>query len=687
MTIGKEREYYMEQQEFRSRFSSYESMSQMLKTYSYKEILETSAGFLDIQPEVLEQYPMGGYSKGMQSGAYRFVLEDLIQNVDHYDQLYTHLEDDLSKSVFSNLIGYRILPLPSFLEAAYDAKNPQYFDKEIITCDKDEVFVDCGGFTGDTAEGFIRQFTHYKKIYVYEPSPENAKICRRNLERYPNITVRQCGVGEKNSHLSIQGNGASGTFMAGRSDGDDIEIISLDEDIREKVSFIKMDIEGAEIPALLGAKRRIRKDHPKLAICTYHIVSDMWEIPRLIDEIHPGYRFYIRHYHLTNNWETVIYAIPPKKKERTPKKGEKRIVALSVDEGWTNVQLVKECGTIPYLLYKNHSCVARMAGGRRNGGYPNQRYIEGVQMEFLQDGGERAKIEYLRNNSQDIDCLLLRGPYPAYYLLADIYKAYNPIGKICLSLDANSGWMDRLQWTDPRFVRFMDQCDIICTSGRTMQTHLNEKWPWAIEYIPNGFYDHSDHKLSYRSDKKENIILTVGRLGTQQKATNVLLEAFAQIAEKIPDWRLHLAGSVARGFEGYLTQFWTEHPELKERIRFLGNIGDRETLYDEYERAKIFALPSVLEGGTPNVIAEALYAGDAIAITKIDEYRDATDQGRCGLAADIGDISGFADILLRLCQDEDLEAMCHRSHAYAKENFDMERIVARLYYMMFGEEG
>lgn len=50
MTIGKEREYYMEQQEFRSKFSSYESMSQMLKTYSYKEILETSAGFLDIQP-------------------------------------------------------------------------------------------------------------------------------------------------------------------------------------------------------------------------------------------------------------------------------------------------------------------------------------------------------------------------------------------------------------------------------------------------------------------------------------------------------------------------------------------------------------------------------------------------------------------------------------------------------------
>lgn len=55
-----------------------------------------------------------------------------------------------------------------------------------------------------------------------------------------------------------------------------------------------MDVEGFEIPALLGAKRHIREDFPKLAICTYHIVSDMWEIPRMIDTIRPGYRFFLR---------------------------------------------------------------------------------------------------------------------------------------------------------------------------------------------------------------------------------------------------------------------------------------------------------------------------------------------------------------------------------------------------------
>ena len=97
----------------------------------------------------------------------------------------------------------------------------------------------------------------------------------------------------------------------GGADSDSVQIISIDEDIREKITFLKMDVEGFEIPALLGAKRHIREDFPKLAICTYHIVSDMWEIPRLIDTIRPGYRFFLRHYELTQNWETVIYAIPP----------------------------------------------------------------------------------------------------------------------------------------------------------------------------------------------------------------------------------------------------------------------------------------------------------------------------------------------------------------------------------------
>lgn len=614
----------MEARELESAFQNYETLSAMLKERSYEEILNAAAALADVAPEALERRPMGGYSKGMTSDAYRFALRDLLKNIQHYDWLFSRLEDRTSRLVLANLLGYRVLPAQSFLKAAYDGKNPQYFDKAIVSCGRDEVFVDCGG--------------------------------------------------------------SSSTFMAEQksSDSQGIQIVSLDEDIREPITFLKMDIEGFEIPALLGAKRHIRDDFPKLAVCTYHIVSDLWEIPRLIDAIHPGYHFYLRHYDYPQNWETVLYAIPevtaPASEIRVIRK-QKRVVSLPFNEGWSNSQLLKDCGVIPYLLHKNHGCDAVMAGAKM-GEYSNLQYVPGMRLEFLPDGD---KVAWLENEASSIDCLLLYGPYGSYFSLVSLYKRLNPYGKVCLALDANSHWMDRIQWAEPAFRRFMDQCDVITCSGRAMQRHLNEKWPWPIEFIPNGFYNFSSKPWSVDFSRKENVILTVGRLGTPQKATDVLLEAFAKIAPQVPDWELHLAGGVEDAFTGWLDEFWERHPELKERVRFLGSISDRDVLYETYQRAKIFALTSTFEGFL-NVIPEALFSGDAIAISRIDEYQDATDHGRCGLAADVRDVDGFADILLRLCRSKELEAMCRNAYDYARKIYGMERIVARLHTLIFGGE-
>lgn len=687
----------MEREMFVQLMSSYPTISKMLKSYGYEEILAQASGLLQIESRVLEQRPMGGYSKGKTSGAYRFVLLDLIKNSYQYDWLYEKLEDEKSRFVFTSLIQYRILPVQMFLERAYDGENPQYFDKEIIHCDEEEVFVDCGGFIGDTVQSYLEQGFPYKKIFVFEPEEENIEKCKEAIKDKKNIELFPYGVGETREELWLGGTGSSSSFLGETRNvegekGRQQIIVSLDEQLKEPVTWIKMAIEGFEIPALLGAKHHIQKETPKLTICLYHIVSDLWEIPRLIDAMNPNYEYKIRHYHKEQNWETVLYAIPKGKKKNRKKRKEdnkrqKRVVSVSpYDVGWSNIFLTKDCGLVPYLLHKNHNCESIMVG-KRNGDYPYlDQYVKGLKMEFLEKNNIEECCSYIRKNAKDIDCLVLRGIYPINIYITIEYKQQNPDGLVYLALDANSAWMDRMESREPYFINFMKQCDVIATSCYALQRHLNRKWPWKIECIPNGYYPWVGEKRRPNFEQKENIILTVSRLGTEQKATDVLLEAFALIADEIPDWKLRLVGSVEEAFQPFLEQYWKKFPKLVGRIEFTGALLEKKDLYEEFQRAKIFALSSICEGGTPNVIAEAYFGGLAMAVTKIDAYEELIDNGRCGMSSPIGDPVAFSQILLTLCHSPQLRQMGENAYAYGKRRFDMEQIVARLYWMLFGEE-
>lgn len=681
---------------FTNFLNDYKGISKLVKEYSEEEISECAAGILHVEREALKSMPMGGYAKRGGSGAYQYVLRDIIKNIRYYDWLFYRLEDEKSRNVFTNLMRYRIVPDMTYIAEAYDGENDQYFDKEIVTCKSDEVFVDCGGYIGDSTESFINNYKEYKRIYVYKPLAENIAVCRDSLKQYEAVEIRNLGVGEKTELIQIAGSGASGSFSEHAwketiGDGVPVKIISLDEDIKEAVTFIKMDVEGFEIPAILGAKNHIREDAPKLAICTYHTISDMWEIPKLIDYIRPDYRFYLRHYMKNQNWETVLYAIPRKKEALLAPQtaGRKRVVAMApYESGWSNVELIKDCGLIPYLLYKNHNCDVIMAGAGGNE-YPYyEKYVKGIKMEFFTDGSEKTKLNYISENAEKIDCLILRGCYSSNFKVAGLYKEKNPQGKIYVGLDANSSWMDRIIWDNEEFKKFMDCCDVIATSCKIMQEHLNIKWPWRIEHIPNGCYTFGNKiENSTRTfNQRENVIMTVGRPGTKEKATHVLTEAFALAAEELSGWRLLLVGNTNESFRDYMEQYYQCFPMLKGRIEITGAIQDRERLFEMYRSAKIFALTSVGEGGTPNVIAEALNAGCVIATTKIDAWEEAIDGGNCGLASEINDIKGYADILVELCNGGKLEEMSENAMKYSMSHFNMESIVAGLYELLFGGE-
>lgn len=362
----------------------------------------------------------------------------------------------------------------------------------------------------------------------------------------------------------------------------------------------------------------------------------------------------------------------------------KRVVALAPYESpWRNVELIKDCGLIPYLLCKNYNCDVRMVGAK-GGDYSYQSLISGVELEFLADGSVESKVDYIRKHAAETDLLVLRGCHATNFEPAYAYRQKNPTGKIYVGLDANSFWMDGMDWENAYFRKFMDCCDVIAASGKSLQDYLNDKWPWKISYVPNGYYAFGRERSPLPFEEREDVILTVGRLGTQQKATHIMLEAFALAAERIPGWRLRLVGSVEPQFQEYIEAYRRRNPVISDRVEFAGPIEDRERLLEEYRRAKIFTLSSEIEGGTPNVVAEALNAGCVMAVTRFDACLEATDDERCGGTADIDDAQGLAQVYEELALSDGLKDMSEHAHRYGRTHFDMENIVDKLYERLFG---
>lgn len=172
---------------------------------------------------------------------------------------------------------------------------------------RQEVFVDCGGYIGDTAEKFIKYYSEkYNYIYVYEPDFQNALQAKETLKNFHDICVRQCGVGKENRVAFFNSLGTSSSSIQKR--GTEVKVVSLDTDIEKPVTFIKMDIEGEEGNAIAGAERHIKNEKPVCAICVYHKIQDIWSIPLQMKKINQDYKLYLRHY--TDNFmETVAYFV------------------------------------------------------------------------------------------------------------------------------------------------------------------------------------------------------------------------------------------------------------------------------------------------------------------------------------------------------------------------------------------
>jgi len=356
----------------------------------------------------------------------------------------------------------------------------------------------------------------------------------------------------------------------------------------------------------------------------------------------------------------------------------------SDDESWKNFHLLKEIGLIPFLFTKELKYQATIVTGDFGPYLYLSKYIPEVKMDILVENTSESRLEYIASRGRDIDILILSGVYYGNLDIAREYKSINPDGKVWLLLDMNIAYADYLFYEHPELKQFDEYCDLITTTSRRMQKYLNYKWEWPIFYFPHTYHIGLFNYSVNQYDQKENVILTVGRLGDWQKGTEILLESFAKNKEKLKDWKLKLVGKCENDFRNYLDTFFVENPELTERILFLGQIDDKEELVKEYNHAKVFALPSRMEGGMANVMVEAMRSGCAMLVTKFEAYDEAIVYGDGGMASDIDEVEGFAENMLNLCTSDELERYCRNSYCYAVENFDGRKNIKYANELIFG---
>jgi FkbM family methyltransferase len=226
------------------------------------------------------------------------------------DAIREALADDMkSYQEWSSQLRFRTDPNYDWQIAPSDTKDI-YFPDFISHLD-DEHFVDCGAADGDTATAFMAQWKQWRSITAFEPDVKNFEKLQLCIQGTSNIRMHRRAVSDTEGWMNFTPDVDNSSRLA--KDGNySVRVSTLDGMKLDRPTYIKMDIEGAELEALWGARNLLREQSPVLAICAYHTSDHLWQIPLLIHAIQPDYKLFFRRYG-EGAFELVWYAVPPER--------------------------------------------------------------------------------------------------------------------------------------------------------------------------------------------------------------------------------------------------------------------------------------------------------------------------------------------------------------------------------------
>lgn len=353
-----------------------------------------------------------------------------------------------------------------------------------------------------------------------------------------------------------------------------------------------------------------------------------------------------------------------------------------------NVHLIKDVGMIAYKLNQLFGYESVLAC------YNNDQYsylkdqVKGLKLDFIKKLFNNEIINgilYLKKESKNIDVLQLFHVTLSSFFYIFVYKLNNPKGIIFLKLDCTEELIYKIQGLRGLkkciFKFILKKVHIIGVEQQKLYSRLQAILPGSknkILYIPNGNdYDSKDRSKEFDYSKKENIIINVGRIGSPEKGSNVLMEAFSKIPDiKSLNWKLVFIGEIEEEFKKYIDKFFMINPDMKDKIIFKNAVYDRKKLFEEYEKSKIFCCSSSFESFGIAML-EAASFGDVIISTEVGIAGEIAEGGN-GAIIPKNDPEAAADKLNYFINCKDLEKYSEYTYNLCRRKYDWNEIAAKL---------
>jgi glycosyltransferase involved in cell wall biosynthesis len=300
-------------------------------------------------------------------------------------------------------------------------------------------------------------------------------------------------------------------------------------------------------------------------------------------------------------------------------------------------------------------------------------------------------IPVLLKTGKKIDILQLYHLKYESYIMGFIFKMINRNGILYLKLDwdpevikyykKNSAYLRKKRHI---LYKKIFPFDIVSSETEQLYDFLRSDHPLlkdskSLYYIPNGVDANNLSELTVNFDKKDNIILHVGRIGTYQKGSEIALEAFGGIARDFPEWRLVFIGTMEDVFTKYFNDFLERNKDIRDRISYIGYLGPKEEVYKYYARAKILVFPSRFES-FGLVLVESGFFGNVILGSDIPSVREITNNGSYGFLCPVNDSKCFTNTLrFMISHPDQLKQKSNSMAQYMRDNYNWLTICGKLH--------